>query len=310
MSESLKSAVRSAVLRLLDPLVKWLLEAGMGVGDLLPLIKIAYVRAAREQGLASGGESKRPNASRISVVTGLTRAEVASILVAGAADPLHDRGRQRAERVLSGWWNDPDFQDSSGRPAVLSVRGSRRSFAALVERYSGERWRVATILEELLRVKAIRRSPDGRLEALSRSYAPVRWDADGVMAFGEQLSEHCATLLHNLNFPARARYMRRVINARLNPRYVPMLVRDLEQQAGVFADSADDALNDPKQTVTGHGQREVASLGIALYVFETTVAADTLPSPHERLPRKRSSKRPEGKGARESKPRRGGRRGP
>ena len=50
MSESLKGAVRSAVLRLLDPLVKWLLAAGIGVGDFVTLVKVAYVRAAREQG--------------------------------------------------------------------------------------------------------------------------------------------------------------------------------------------------------------------------------------------------------------------
>jgi hypothetical protein len=47
-----------------------------------------------------------------------------------------------------------------------------------------------------------------------------------------------------------------------------MLVRDLEQQAEAFADSTDDALNDPKQTLTGH-RKDAASLGIALYVFET-----------------------------------------
>jgi hypothetical protein len=275
MSESLKSAIRAAVLRLLDPLVKWLLEAGIGVGDLLNLVKIAYVRAAREQGLLAGAEQQRPNASRIAVVTGLTRAEVASILAAGDADRPHDRGRQRAERVLSGWWNDPNFQDGSGTPAVLPLQGSRRSFAALVRRYSGERWRVATILDELLRVKAVRRLPDGRLEALSRTYATVRWDPDGVTAFGEQLGEHCATLLHNLKFPARARYVRRVLNARLDPRYVPMLSRDLEQQADVLADSVDDALNDPKQTLEGdRSATGAASLGIAFYVFEVSEEAD------------------------------------
>jgi hypothetical protein len=267
MSEPLKAAVRSAVLRLLNPLVKWLLEAGMGVGDLVALVKIAYVRAAREQGRAAG-ELKGPNVSRISVVTGLTRLEVTSILGAGAADPIPRGWRQRAERVLSGWWNDSTFQDDDGRPARLPIRGARRSFSALVERYSGEGWRVATILEELLRVKAVGRLPDGRVQALSRSYATVRWDPDGVTEFGEQLSEHCATLVHNLKFPARARYVRRVLNARLDPRYVPMLVRDLEQQAEAFADSTDDALNDPKQTVTGRG-KDAASLGIALYVFET-----------------------------------------
>jgi hypothetical protein len=267
MSESLKAAVRSAVLRLLDPLVRWLLEAGMGVGDLVALVKIAYVRAAREQGRAAD-DPKRPNVSRISVVTGLTRLEVTNILAVGAADPVPRGWRQRAERVLSGWWNDPSFQDELGRPAPLPIRGAKRSFAALVKRYSGESWRLATILDELLRVKAVRRLPDGRVEALSRSYATVRWDPDGVTEFGEQLSEHCATLVHNLKFPARARYVRRVLNARLEPRYVPMLVRDLEQQAESFADSTDDALNDPKQTVTGH-RRDAASLGVALYVFET-----------------------------------------
>jgi hypothetical protein len=291
MSESLKAAVRSAVLRLLDPLVKWLLEAGMGVGDLLPLVKIAYVRAAREQGLRSSGELTRPNASRISVVTGLTRAEVANILAAADAEPTHDRGRQRAERVLSGWWNDASFQDSTGNPAVLAVRGSKRSFAALVERYSGERWRVATILDELLRVKAVRRLPDGRLEAVSRTYATVRWDPDGVTAFGEHLAELCATLLHNLNSPAQRRYVRRVVNARLDPRYVPMLVRDLEEQAESFADATDDALNDPQHTITGRSALQPASLGVTLFVFETPLEPETESALGKRA-HKRASHRP------------------
>lgn len=267
MSESLKAAVRAAVLRLLDPLVKWLLEAGVGVGDLMSLVKIAYVRAAREQGHSDGGEQQRPNASRIAVLTGLTRAEVTSLLAAGDAERPYDRGRQRAERVLTGWWNDPLFQDTSGQPALLTLRGRRRSFAALVGRYSGESPRVATILNELLRVKAVRKHPDGRLEAVSRTYATVRWNPDGVAAFGEQLTEHCATLLHNLRFPARARYLRRVVNARIDPRYVPMLTRDLEEQAESFADGADDALNHPGYTVTGK-DGDATSLGVALYVFE------------------------------------------
>ena len=268
MSESLKAAVRLAVLRILDPLVKWLIEAGLGVGDLVSLVKIAYVRAARERGLAGGGEAKRPNVSRIAVVTGLTRVEVTNILATGAADPVYDRGRQRAERVLSGWWNDVAFQDPSGHPAVLSLRG-KRSFAGLVERYSGERWLVATILEELLRAKAVRHLPDGRLKAVSRSLATLGWDPAGVFAFGEQLSEHCATLLHNLSSPAHARYVRRVVNVRLDPKYVPMLTRDLTEQAQGFADATDDALNHPGHSLTARSREKGASLGVTVYLFET-----------------------------------------
>jgi Family of unknown function (DUF6502) len=287
MSESLKAAVGLAVLRILDPLVKWLIEAGLGVGDLVTLVKIAYVRAAREQGRAAGGESKRPNVSRISVVTGLTRLEVANILAAGDSRSADVRGRQRAERVLSGWWNDAGFQDPSGHPAALPVRGGKRSFAGLVEHYSGERWLIATILEELLRVKAVRRLPDGRVRAVSRSFAPVSWDPAGVEAFGEQLAEHCATLLHNVKNPAHARYVRRVLNARLDPRYVPMLVRDLEEQAQGFADASDDALNDPSHTLPGRSREQGASLGVAVYLFETE-KSEPLP---DYTPRSRSADR-------------------
>jgi AcrR family transcriptional regulator len=291
MTEPLKSAIRTAVLRLLDPLVKWLLEAGIGVADFLPLVKIAYVRAASERGRTSGAEPERPNVSRIAVITGLTRVEVAGILESGAADRPHDHGRQRAERVLSGWWNDSNFHDDLGNPAILPVHGGHRSFAALVERYSGARALVAAIRDELLRVKAIKHLSDGRLQALSRTYATVRWDPDGVIAVGEQLNELCATLTHNLKFPARPWYVRRVLNAQLDPQYVPMLARDIEQHAKVLADSFDDALNDPKATLPGNPRETGAvSLGVALYVFSSSQDDTSLDEPFVESTRRRLKK--------------------
>ena len=99
----------------------------------------------------------------------------------------------------------------------------------------------------------------------------MRWDPDGVIAFGEQVSELCTTLLQNLKSPGRRRFVRRVVNSRLDPRYLPMLVRDLEQQADVLADSVDDALNAPLHTITGkRGESDAASLGLALYLFESS----------------------------------------
>jgi Family of unknown function (DUF6502) len=270
MSDSLRAAVHSALERILEPLVAWLLEAGVGVGDLQPLIKTAYVRVARARARNAGIEYTKPNASRISIVTGLTRRDVASILEADAACPTHDRGRQRAQRVLSGWWNDMAFQDPTGMPAILPLRGAKKSFTALVSRFSGERGQVGPILAELLRVKAVRRLRDGRFQAVSRTYATMRWDPDGVIAFGEQLAEHCSTLLHNLQSPRNARLVRRVLNSRLNPRYLPLLTRDLEQQVRVFADSVDNTLNDPLHVLTGKAaDRDATSLGVALYLFES-----------------------------------------
>jgi hypothetical protein len=269
MSDILKQAVRAAVMQLLHPLVKLLLEAGLGVGDFMSLAKIAYVRAARDQARESGAEIRRPNASRIAVVTGLTRVEVAAILAAHDGEPAgSDRGRQRAERVLSGWWSDPDFQDPTGSPAVLAHHGKRRSFAALCARYSGE-GRSAPLLEELMRVRAVRRLTDGRIEALSRTCATVRWDPAGIAAVGEALADHCASLVHNLKNPSRPRFTRHVLNARLDPRYVPVLVRDIERQAATLTDSLDETLNDPLHSVAATALAEDAvRLGVGVYLFE------------------------------------------
>jgi len=273
MSASLKSAILAMLARVLDPLARMMLEAGIGIGEFVTVAKSAYVRAAREEGRRAGGEIKRPNISRIAVVTGLTRLEVASILAAGEAGPVApDRGRQRAERVLAGWWNDPDFHDESGEPAVLPLRGARRSFQALVRLYSGERWRSVTILDELLRVKAVRQLPDGHLKALSRSYATVRWDPEGIASVGEQLAEHCETLLHNLKDPGHPRFVGRIVNSRVDPRYVPVLLRDLRESAEVFLTTEDSSLNYVGHTLNKEGGAAAAGspmrLGVTLYIFE------------------------------------------
>ena len=266
VSDPLKGAVRAAVLRLLEPLMKLLLEAGVGVGDFIGLAKVAYVRAASRRGHVGGKEIQRSTVSHIAVVTGMTRVEVAAILATGeSVSRTTEHNRQRAERVLSGWWTDPAFLTPQGEPAVLRLRGAGRSFEALCRRYSGEQ-RVAPILDELTRVRAVRRMPDGRVQALSRTYATVRWDPEGIAAVGEQLAEHCATLVANLEQPTRPRLARQVVNARLNPRYAPVLIRDIESSLQVQADALDDNLNDPIHTAEPGAP--AMRLGVGLYVFE------------------------------------------
>lgn len=292
MSDSLKGAVRAALLRLLEPLMKLLLDAGVGVGDFIGLAKVAYVKAASRRGQVGGNEARRPTVSQIAVVTGMTRVEVAAILATGeAVSRTTEHNRQRAERVLSGWWTDPAFLTPQGEPAILRLRGPRRSFEALCRRYSGEQ-RAAPILEELARVRAIRRLSDGRVQALSRTYATVRWDPEGISAVGEQLAEHCATLVANLEQPTRPRFARQVVNARLNPRYAPVLIRDIESGLQVQADALHDNLNDSIHTAEAGAP--AMRLGVGLYVFEgpaeDSAESDTV-APPTQLPRNAREKR-------------------
>ena len=277
MTEPLKAAVLAAMGRIARPIARLLIEAGVGVGEFQAIMKTAFVKAAQEV-----GDAKPSNASRIATLTGLTRREVASLLHASdEAAPEADRGRARGQRVLSGWWTDPDFQDSVGTPAILPLRG-KVSFAALVKRYAGEP-RVLTIRDELIRVRAVRQLPDRRLEALSRSFAPARWDPDGITAVGEHVRDHLETLVHNLKHASRPRFHRVIENAQVDPKYAPLITRDITSHTDTLLDSLDDALNNPVATVRpGKEVKDAVRLGVAVYVFESP--AELKPAPDAKRP--------------------------
>jgi hypothetical protein len=287
MSEPLKVATHRAILRILNPLARLLLKVGMGAGEFQRLVHQAYVRAAREAATEAGAFD-RPNVTQIAVQTGLSRIEITRILESdGEEQPESDRGRQRAERVLGGWWANPDFHDAQGSPALLALHG-RVSFEALVNRYSGEP-RTAAILKELLRVRAVRRLPDGRVQALSRSVASVRFDPDGITMMAEQTAEHLETLLYNAEHPSRPRFAKRVVNTRLAERHIARLVRDIEQQLDTVGDAIDDEINDPQVTVTpDENPARVRGLAVTFFISEQEPAQESA-SPPKRPPRARSA---------------------
>jgi hypothetical protein len=285
VSQPLKTAVTRAVLRLLDPLVRLLLEAGVGIGEFHELAKRAYVRAALES-----TQKDRPNFSQIGVLTGIPRREIATLLESSDSNPPEvERGTQRAERILRGWWSDPEFRDAAGRPAILPLRGRRGSFTVLVNRYAGDP-RVRTLLQELLRVKAVRQLPDKRLEALSPTFATARWDGNGIEGVGERVRDLLATLVHNLKHPSRPRYARFVVNRDVDPRFVPMLMRDLTEQAEVLADSFEDALNDPQRTVRPTRiAQDAQRVGVCIFVVEEATLVEPVVEPAS-APARRSRK--------------------
>lgn len=139
---------------LLLPIGRLMLKGGLGIGDLIRAAKRAYVRAAIAYVTPVG---LRVNASRVSVITGLTRKEVTSIVNEIKGTPTTRRGEikeQRALRVLRGWQLDPRFCDNKGEPARLPLRGDRRSFSALVREYGGD-VTPNSVLQELERINAV-----------------------------------------------------------------------------------------------------------------------------------------------------------
>ncbi len=173
------------------------------------LAKQVYVEVARaEFGIAK----KKQTISRISILTGLTRKEVQRILREPVrSDAATAEQYNRAARVITGWVRDPDFGDGKGHPFPLRMEDTHASFSELVKRYSGD-IPVRAVLDELLRVGAVKQLRDGRICLLSRGYIPQKGSAEKLNVLGTDTADLIATIDHNLyQDPTKPRVQRKVM---------------------------------------------------------------------------------------------------
>lgn len=199
----------SATLQLLRPLVRILLRNHVSHKTFAELAKQVYVAVAHAE---FGIPGKRQTVSRIAILTGLTRKEVQRLL----HDPPARRavtGEQynRATRVMTGWIRDPDFGDGQGHPVPLRTDGKPPSFERLVKRYSGD-VPVRAVLDELMRVGAVKQLKDGRICLLARGYIPQKGPAEKLAILGADTADLIATIDHNLyQRPSQPRFQRKVM---------------------------------------------------------------------------------------------------
>jgi len=261
----LKPAARAMAAQILGPLARLLLDIGLSAKDLQEIARMEFVRAALAKGAASAPPATTD--SHIAVVTGLTRRDVARLRASPPRRDKSDAGRHRAEVVLKAWVSgDTAFQDR-GEPARLPLRGTRFSFAALVRKHSPEP-RARTILRDLERVKAVRRTPDNLVEVIRKTYAPLSFSPEGLRELGEQCQEHLQTLIHNLHHPKRPLYQRRALNRKLTPNQAAILTRSIVMQADAALDAIDSALSDPPLDPTDTSAVDSVAVGLGLYLIQ------------------------------------------
>jgi len=160
-SDSAESSVETLATALL-PLASLMLRGKFSASLLIRAAKLAYLRASTSDLELAG---IRPSISRLSVITGMTRKEVAALLKEDLPQPEAARKRpleHRAVRVLRGWTADPLYKTALGRPAELVVTGEGRDFSSLVKAYAGDVTPMS-VLRELERMKAVTRTRKGGL---------------------------------------------------------------------------------------------------------------------------------------------------
>ncbi len=193
-----QSATNTMMKKVLRPLVRLLLRSGVAYADFSAVARQVFVEVASED---FGLPGRKQSVSRISVLTGVNRKEVKRLLDEPDEVENETKNNNRAARVVSGWIRDADFNNSKGKPRVLSWSDSERefSFEELVKRYSGD-MTARSILDELVRVGAVSLDKKkGRVKLLSNGYVPAASNEELLRLSGDSLNDLLNTIDHNLS---------------------------------------------------------------------------------------------------------------
>ena len=267
MQSDFRAALVHLCRRVLEPLVSILIRFGVSAGELKGIVDRVYVHAAANY-LEEQGE--RVTYSRLAVVTGINRSVLPELLSASREGDFHPRsGTQlhRASRVLTGWYEDRDFQSRGGKPAVLPITGERRSFQHLVHRYSGGMY-FQTVLSELERLGAVKRADASSVRPVRRSLTAGGANAESVYSAGDVAGDLMTTLAHNLAAPDHEQLPVRSLVLEADSRSLPLYRAQVGRRADALLEQVESFL----QTHRSQEPRRSSASGA-----DTGEAAESLP---------------------------------
>lgn len=252
-----------ALFRLFRPLVRITLRQGLSAEAFEEIARRVYVDVAEKDFALDG---KKQTTSRIGVLTGLNRKEVARLLKLPVTEPESNPSSQnRVERVLSAWLSDTDFHDEKGDPRPLEFLGPH-SFSELVRRHSGD-MPARAVADELIRIGVLAEADDRTLRLLSRGYVPDPESQDFVRILGTHAEDWFNTFDHNMTHGREdARFQRQVIYTDVPTRHAEEF-RTLSARWGQQTlEELDRWLADKK--ATREADEPTVRLGLGIYEIE------------------------------------------
>jgi len=267
MSDGIKTTLLNAFRKLMRPLVRILLRHGVSYGEFAESLKYVFVEVANGDAEATGA---RQSISRVAIVTGMTRKEVARILdyLERDEDPSVSK-MNRVARVLAGWHQDSQFTGPYGLPLELPFDSKVDvSFTELARRYSGD-MPARAMLEELKRIRAVDELPSGESRVLTRSYIPQEADTASIEFMASALRDLAETLDLNLN-PDKSNGLleRRVWTpAGIKKELLPVFDELVSKKAQDLLEYLDNWLSAREEEAATLPKEKKIRAGLGLYLF-------------------------------------------
>ncbi len=182
--------------RLLRPLVRLCIRAGMTFPALCQLLRELYVNVA-EYDFALPG--KEQTDSRVSLLTGIHRKEVSRLRGAGAPVNAVPASVSRTGAIIARWLASPRYCDAAGTPAPLprTADAGQPSFEELVASVTRD-LRPRAVLDEWIDRRIVTIDAEDRIALAEAAFIPQHGDDDKLYYFGRNLHDHLAASVANV----------------------------------------------------------------------------------------------------------------
>lgn len=267
--DPLKETTMGALKRVVDPLIELMFDAGITVQEFSRLVRERAVRSAARRIAREIGRSSK---SRVAIITGLPRAEVARILTADETSFSKRPDQHPARRVLAAWYGQQKFLGANGDPAVLPIFGKRKSFEQLVTIHSGG-IPVRAMLDQLTQVDAVEILPGQRVKARSRVPIFKGMNTTAVANVGERAGDLLGTLKTNLRTTSNPLFEGTALMSDVDIGAIPLLRREIAQQGAAFIDGATSLLSRsrPKPRRSRAEVSAQCRVGVTVYYFQDEI---------------------------------------
>jgi hypothetical protein len=265
------ASLQPPLARLLRPLVRLFIRCGITFPALCDLLREIYVNVAEYDCALPG---KVQTDSRVSLLTGIHRKEVARLRGAGAPVSTVPASISQTSRIFARWLSAPEFTDADGHPLPLARTNDdgQVSFESLVASVTRD-VRPRAVLDEWINRALVAIDETGRVVLTEAAFVPPGGSDQQLFYFGRNLHDHAAAAVANV-LGEEPRFMERAVHYDGLSRE---LAEALEKRSRELATEALRTLNREANAAcekdAGGGWR----WNFGLYVFRDEVKSDPAP---------------------------------
>ena len=215
-----QAALIKAITMLCKPLIRLLIEKGVGFPQFRELMKALYVEVAEE---SFSLENKKISDSRIFVLTGIHRKDIKRLReINESTKPVITSSASLSGEIIARWTSMPEYQDETGKPSrLLKSKSNKPNFDQLVSSVNKD-VRPKAILEEWLRLNIVK-IKDEYVILNKSAFVTNKEFNDMAYYLGHNVHDHLASCVSNILAEDEPMLERSVYYASLRPGSVEKL---------------------------------------------------------------------------------------